>query len=220
MGKEYLYHFIYKTTNLKNGKYYIGMHSTSDLNDGYIGSGKRLRNSIRYYGKENHEMIILEFLNNRDSLSIREKEIINEELLKDPMCMNIVLGGNGNFPEYCIKGESHLEISRKGGDSIKKRIENDIILKEKYKKMGSDTLKNLHKEGKVPYDNFKGKKHTEETINRMKVSKKGHGVGENNSQFGTCWVFNEISGNKKIRKSELSLYLLLGYIKGRRNVFK
>jgi len=46
------YHFLYKTTNLINNKYYYGMHSTYKLDDGYLGSGNRLRYSIRKYGKE------------------------------------------------------------------------------------------------------------------------------------------------------------------------
>ena len=29
---EYKYHIIYKTTNLINGKIYVGMHSTDNLN--------------------------------------------------------------------------------------------------------------------------------------------------------------------------------------------
>lgn len=91
------YHYIYKTTNLINGKFYIGMHSTDDLNDGYIGSGKRLWRSIRKHGKENHKKEILEFLPDRKSLSEREKQIINEEMINDKMCMNIMIGGNGNW---------------------------------------------------------------------------------------------------------------------------
>lgn len=38
-------HFmVYKTTNLINKKIYIGVHSTRDINDSYLGSGKLLRN--------------------------------------------------------------------------------------------------------------------------------------------------------------------------------
>ncbi len=40
-------------------------------------------------------MEILEFLETRDDLKIREREIVNEELLKDPKCMNLVKGGGG-----------------------------------------------------------------------------------------------------------------------------
>lgn len=36
---EYKYHIIHKTTNLINGKIYVGMHSTDNLNDGYLGMG-------------------------------------------------------------------------------------------------------------------------------------------------------------------------------------
>ena len=39
--KEKQYHFIYKTTNIITERYYYGMHSTDNLEDGYLGSGKR-----------------------------------------------------------------------------------------------------------------------------------------------------------------------------------
>jgi hypothetical protein len=45
-------HYIYKTTCNFNQKYYIGMHNTSNLEGGYMGSGKRIRYSIRKYGKD------------------------------------------------------------------------------------------------------------------------------------------------------------------------
>jgi len=88
------FHFIYVTTCLVNDRYYIGMHSTDDLDDGYIGSGKRLWYSINKHGLEQHKLEILEFLPSREQLKIREAEHINEERIKlDPYCMNLALGG-------------------------------------------------------------------------------------------------------------------------------
>jgi hypothetical protein len=59
------YHYIYKITCNVSNRYYIGMHSTDNLEDGYFGSGKRLWFSINYHGKKNHSKEILEFLESR-----------------------------------------------------------------------------------------------------------------------------------------------------------
>ena len=64
---EKKFHFIYKITNLINNRYYYGMHSTNNLEDGYFGSGKLIRLSIKKYGQNNHRFEILEFLPNRES---------------------------------------------------------------------------------------------------------------------------------------------------------
>lgn len=51
--KQKKYHYVYKTINNITKRYYYGMHSTHDLEDGYLGSGKRLRYSINKYWKAN-----------------------------------------------------------------------------------------------------------------------------------------------------------------------
>ena len=55
------YSILYKTTNLVNGKIYIGVHSTDNLDDGYLGSGVALLAAIKEYGKKSFKRDILKF---------------------------------------------------------------------------------------------------------------------------------------------------------------
>ena len=59
------------------------MHSTNNLEDGYLGSGKRLWHSIKYHGKDNHVKEILEFCHTRKNLrNVRKRLLINNYLMK------------------------------------------------------------------------------------------------------------------------------------------
>jgi len=205
------YHFIYKTTNLLTGKYYIGMHSTDDLEDGYLGSGKRLRYSVRKYGKKNHQREILEFVDTREDLKAREKEVVSLDEIAKEDCMNLKEGGDGGF----VSEEHRNNFINSGGPVVfAKRLKEDKEYRKIHSKRSSDKMKKQHEEGKMKYDNFTGKKHSEESKNKMSEIKKGTGIGKNNSQFGTCWITNEIE-NKKIKKEELNSCLESGWRKGR-----
>jgi len=67
---------IYKTTNLINGKIYIGQDSNN--NENYFGSGKILKRAIKKYGKENFKKEILEIVDDLTILDEREIYWINE----------------------------------------------------------------------------------------------------------------------------------------------
>lgn len=99
----YKYYFFYKTTNIVNGKYYYGVHSTNDINDKYLGSGKLLRRAINKYGAENFSREILKMFVNRESMYEYEKNFITDDLLKDPMCYNVNVGGRGGFSKEMIE---------------------------------------------------------------------------------------------------------------------
>lgn len=136
--KEKKYHFIYKTTNLLNGKYYFGMHSTDDLNDGYLGSGKYLRRSIKKYGKRNFKIEHLEFFSDREMLIEGEKNFINETLLKEPLCMNLREGGSGTSI-----GTEHSEEVKKKMSEQRSQTYVDRVGKERAKKWTKKIAKSL-----------------------------------------------------------------------------
>jgi hypothetical protein len=210
------YHYIYKTTCLITNKYYIGMHSTDNLEDGYQGSGKRLWYSINKYGKENHQTEILEFLPTRKELRERESYLVNEELLEDPMCMNLTLGGFGSWDHLNSNSDLQRKKGAIGNEKMKWLRKNDKTWVEAKSKKQSKALKQQYIDGvrdKGPFCDWTGKKHSEETIKKMKGHKRQQ--GSNNSQFGTCWIFNDnTKQNKKISKEDLSKYLDQGWFKG------
>jgi hypothetical protein len=193
LNKLKKYHFIYKTTNLLNGKFYVGMHSTNKLNDGYLGSGKRLKYSIKKYGKENFKLEILEFFGSRELLVEREKQLVNEDLLKDTNCMNLKPGGTGGFS---------LESAKKGAKKMNEIIWSDINFIKRHKTRWKKILKTNHLNKKYLYGGFRGKTHTEETKQKISEVRKGKGTGKANSQFGTRWITNGTE-NKKIKKEEI-----------------
>jgi hypothetical protein len=57
--------FIYITTNLINGKQYVGSHNGTE-DDNYLGSGKpAFSNALKKYRKENFKREVLEFCENK-----------------------------------------------------------------------------------------------------------------------------------------------------------
>lgn len=89
-----MFYTIYKTTNLINGKFYIGKHQTKDLNDGYIGSGKLLKRAINKYGLDNFHTEILHVCESEKQMNTLEKILV----VPDPeLNYNLCPGGHGGF---------------------------------------------------------------------------------------------------------------------------
>ena len=192
-GTRKKYHFIYKTTNLLSGRYYIGMHSTNDLNDGYLGSGTLLRRSINKHGKENHSIEILEFVNSREQLAAREKEIVSLQEVAKKECMNLKIGGSGG-----LSSEEHKQSFIKAGTASRKICRQDpewVSWHSTQIKLGQEKVNFIHA-------TFLGKKHTEDSKKKIGATNATKQKGSGNSQFGKCWITDEVN-NKKIHKGDL-----------------
>jgi hypothetical protein len=216
--KEKHIHYLYKTTCLITNRYYIGMHSTCNLDDGYMGSGKRLRRSIRKHGKENHVKEILEFFDTRELLIEAEKKAITPDMIKDTNCMNLMGGGKGGY----VSIEHYETISKMygkiNGGIHADKMKNDL----EYRKQNLDRLSpkerwgdSIYRGKMLKYLDWTGKKHSDETKELLCEIRKGTGIGEKNSQYGTCWITKD-GANKKIKKEDLDSYLNEGWVKGRK----
>lgn len=89
-------HLVYKITNNVNSRYYIGVHSTNNLDDGYMGSGMLIRRAIAKYGIDNFTKTILFTTDNIDAAYAEEKRIVRS-VYDDPLSYNINEGGKGGW---------------------------------------------------------------------------------------------------------------------------
>jgi len=86
---------IYQTTNLIDGKIYIGQDS-SDKKD-YLGSGNYIKRAIEKYGRENFKKEILEYCDSKIDLNKKEVFWIKKLNSKYPNGYNLSDGGEGIF---------------------------------------------------------------------------------------------------------------------------
>lgn len=134
-----MHYFLYEIRNNLNGKIYVGVHKTEDMDDGYMGSGKVIRAAIEKYGIENFTKTILEEFSTSEEMFAREKEVVSEEFLLRENVYNLRRGGSGGF------------------DYI-----NNIGIPKFLGKTHSEETKNKQRESSS------GKKHTEESKTKMR----------------------------------------------------
>lgn len=108
--------YIYKTTNLINGKCYIGK-SEKDFNENYLGSGVLLQKAIKKYGKSNFKVEKIKDCETIEELNESEKFYVN---VYKNNSYNLAEGGTGGWTtkhfsnEDLIKYKENLSNSQKG----------------------------------------------------------------------------------------------------------
>lgn len=95
---KYRYHYFYKITNLLDPRYYYyGIHSTNDLEDGYMGSGVRLKKEYEKIGIENFKKEIVKTFSSRRLASNYEKKMVTQKDVENQFCYNCLEGGDDAY---------------------------------------------------------------------------------------------------------------------------
>jgi len=181
------YGFIYITTNLINGKKYIGQKLFIKYWQNYLGSGIQLINAIKKYGKEYFSREIIAIAYSEDELNKLEKESIKiHNAVKSNDYYNITHGGDGGWIGLKHSEESKIKMSqsRTGLHPSKETIEK---------------LKQRTGENNPHY----GKHHTEETKRKISEKKKGKVYTEERKlKMNFTWLKGKNNPRYGIKTSE------------------
>jgi group I intron endonuclease len=188
---------IYKTTNLINGKFYIGFDSKNRDILKYPGSGLKLNLAIEKYGIDNFEKVILEYVN-EDNWGDREKYWIDVTDARN-IGYNIAKGGSGGSTRegYANSDNMRMNISNsKKGHPLSESHKESLTgrkFTEEHKKNISESKKGkiLTESHKIKVSqSLKGRVFTEEHKENLSLAGKGR-------------VFTE-EHKEKIKKREFS----------------
>ena len=167
--------YIYRITNLINGKTYIGQHKYKKLDDSYMGSGKILKQAIKKHGVENFKKEILySRIQYKETADDMERFAIAKERAIGKAEYNIANGGQGgNLGEEVIR---RMAASKKGkpspnkGKHLSEETKRKLSEAKKGKKHKPHTEETKRKISEANKGKNKGKRHTNETKNKMSAS--------------------------------------------------
>lgn len=207
-----MYGYVYKTTNIINGKMYIGQHKSEKFDESYKGSGVILTKALEKYGKSNFKTQIIECCETAEELDNREVYWIAQyNASESETFYNVASGCNGSH-EYST---SELTRQRLSEAQTGKRVINkngrvtyvDSDLLDKYLAEGWSLGYNYTEEQmKERTAKFKQTHYSSDTTEwRRKIS---------DSLKSKRWV-NDGINDCCIHASELNDYLNQGYSRGR-----
>lgn len=235
-GRDGLYHCLYKTTNNVNGKYYIGIHSTDDIDDGYLGSGVVLKKAIKKYGKDNFSHEIIECFDSREELSKAEYNYVDMKVVADKKSYNQVLGGDSGSGYGFTRGM--VTVKDKDGNTCLMSKTDPRYISGEYKFIRANLGAYMDKDGNVINTSSedprvisgelmgctKGKVTARRVIDGKYVSISKDDPGLSNGQYVLDWI--NMDGRKyyrwvkkdgivkSIHLSQLESYLNGGWVVG------
>lgn len=198
-----MYGYIYKTTNLLNGKIYVGQKKAKEMNKKYYGSGVLIKKAIEKYGKECFSVELIDFAMSADDLDFLEVKYIKELKAKHEYG-NYNIADGGFLPRYDINNQPQWrqeEIKKKMSESLKIRGNMNLVngvpnrkgvsLTEEHKRKLSLSHmgKNISEEQKKKMSESH-KKYAEK--NKEELTKRFDGYRENRRERVNVYVDGEL----------------------------
>jgi hypothetical protein len=216
--RNMMFYYLYEVRNNINGKIYVGVHKTRNLDDGYMGSGKVINRSIEKYGIDNFTKTILEHFDSVEAMYAREKEVVNEEFLERDDTYNLRRGGFGGFDFINKNGLSDYKFASKLG------VAKALYLREKFpeleirrrEKQADSLKKNGNNKGWIKTQEIAtvaAQSEEAKSKRKLTMNSRNHSVGQKNTQYGTTWIWHEMFGNKKIKKELVVDFIDQGWYK-------
>jgi len=183
-------HYVYLTTNLVNGKQYVGDHTIKSQGKYYLGSGTILKQAIKKYGEENFFKEILKWFTTREKAYKSQQIYIYKFNTLSPNGYNISIKGG--------YGHNKSKLAKETKEKIRK-FQLGRIKSEQH-------CKNLSKSLTGKISPLKGKKLKPLSIKaKLNISKAQTGVriGNKNPMFGKSfydvWIikYGKETANKK-----------------------
>lgn len=121
-----LFYTVYKTTKTDDGRFYIGVHKTTNPLDGYLGSGIHLRAAVKKYGRSAFKKEVLFVFETAKEAYDKEKELVSQHLLNNPLVFNKTTGGSGGDVDWSkkqrriLEGKDHPQWGKKRSEEAKK----------------------------------------------------------------------------------------------------
>jgi len=156
------YYRIYKTTNLLDGKFYIGQTRQKN-NFYYKGSGIILNNAIKKYGSENFIVETLEIVDSIDKLDEREKYWISKlkpeyNISPGGLTDDAVAGGKATLGLRRTKEQKKKMSLAQKNSKLHKKVMRSKEVREKISKSVSKVNKELWKDPEYREKTIKGRR--------------------------------------------------------------
>lgn len=180
------FNYIYLIRNNTSGKIYIGKHTTDNIDDGYMGSGKIIKRAIKKEGIGNFTKEILSYADTLKTLNFLERFYIKKYKARNSdIGYNLTDGGDGGAwnKGVPVKPETKIRISRahigKKRGSMSDETKHKLSVINKGKRLSEEVkikMSESHK-GKVlkPFTD-EHRKHISESMKKR--------TGEKCSMFG------------------------------------